>query len=58
MTGARLPTGSRISCAVGAFGQAGVERVLDILRAETRVAMQQLGTPSLKELTAAIVRKV
>ena len=43
---------------LGAFGQAGVERVLDILRAETRVAMQQLGTPSLKDLTAATIRKI
>ena len=43
---------------LGAFGQAGVERVLDILRAETRVAMQQLGAPSLKDLTPAMVRRV
>jgi isopentenyl diphosphate isomerase/L-lactate dehydrogenase-like FMN-dependent dehydrogenase len=43
---------------LGAFGQAGVERVLDILRAETRLAMQQLGSPSLKDLTAAMIRKV
>ena len=43
---------------LGAFGQPGVERVLEILRAETRVAMQQLGAPSLKDLTAAMVRRV
>ena len=43
---------------LGAFGQAGVERVLEILRAETRLAMQQLGAPSLKDLTTAMVRKV
>jgi 4-hydroxymandelate oxidase len=43
---------------LGAFGQAGVERVFDILRAETRVAMQQLGAPSLKDLTPAMVRRV
>jgi 4-hydroxymandelate oxidase len=42
---------------LGAFGQAGVERVLAILRAETRVAMQQLGAPSLKELTPAMIRR-
>ena len=30
---------------LGAFGQPGVERVLAILRAETRTAMQQLGAP-------------
>ena len=43
---------------LGAFGQAGVERVLEILRAETRAAMQQLGAPSLKDLTPAMVRRV
>jgi 4-hydroxymandelate oxidase len=43
---------------LGAFGQAGVERVLEILRAETRIAMQQLGAPSVKDLTAAMVRRV
>jgi 4-hydroxymandelate oxidase len=43
---------------LGAFGQAGVERVLEILRAETRSAMQQLGAPSLKDLTPAMVRRV
>jgi isopentenyl diphosphate isomerase/L-lactate dehydrogenase-like FMN-dependent dehydrogenase len=43
---------------LGAFGQAGVERVLAILRAETRMAMQQLGAPSLKDLTPAMVRRM
>ena len=43
---------------LGAFGQPGVERVLGILRAETRTAMQQLGAPSLKDLTPAMVRRV
>jgi isopentenyl diphosphate isomerase/L-lactate dehydrogenase-like FMN-dependent dehydrogenase len=42
---------------LGAFGQAGVERILSILRAETRAAMQQVGAPSLKELTASMVRR-
>lgn len=42
---------------LGAFGQEGVERVLELLRAELRVAMQQLGAPSLKDLTAAMVRR-
>jgi 4-hydroxymandelate oxidase len=31
---------------LGAFGQPGVERVLGILRNETRTAMQQIGAPS------------
>jgi 4-hydroxymandelate oxidase len=42
----------------GAFGEPGVERVLAILRAETRNAMQQLGAPSVKDLTPAMVRRV
>jgi len=43
---------------LGAFGQPGVGRVLGILRAETRAAMQQLGAPSVKDLTPAMVRRV
>ncbi len=43
---------------LGAFGEPGVERVLAILRAETRNAMQQLGAPSVKDLTPAMVRRV
>jgi 4-hydroxymandelate oxidase len=42
---------------LGAFGQAGVERVLAILRNETRAAMQQLGAPTLKDLTPAMIRR-
>jgi isopentenyl diphosphate isomerase/L-lactate dehydrogenase-like FMN-dependent dehydrogenase len=43
---------------LGAFGQAGVERVLGILRYETRLAMQQLGAPSLKDIVPEMVRRV
>jgi isopentenyl diphosphate isomerase/L-lactate dehydrogenase-like FMN-dependent dehydrogenase len=43
---------------LGAFGQPGVERVLGMLRAETRVAMQQIGAPSLKDLKPAMVKRV
>ena len=43
---------------LGAFGQPGVERVLGILRAETRISMQQLGAPSFEDLTPAMVRRV
>jgi 4-hydroxymandelate oxidase len=42
---------------LGAFGQPGVERVLELLRAELRVAMQQCGAPSVKDLTPAMVRR-
>jgi 4-hydroxymandelate oxidase len=43
---------------LGAFGQPGVERVLGMLRAETRVAMQQIGAPSLKDLKPEMVKRV
>jgi len=42
---------------LGAFGQPGVERVLELLRLETRTAMQQCGAPSIKDLTPALVRR-
>jgi len=38
---------------LAAFGQAGVERVLDILNNELRLAMIGCGTRSVKEITAA-----
>ena len=43
---------------VGAFGQPGVEVVLQILRTETRAMMQQVGAPSIKDLKPAMVRRV
>jgi isopentenyl diphosphate isomerase/L-lactate dehydrogenase-like FMN-dependent dehydrogenase len=43
---------------LGAFGQPGVERVLTILRAETRATMAQIGAASLKDLTPAMVKRV
>jgi isopentenyl diphosphate isomerase/L-lactate dehydrogenase-like FMN-dependent dehydrogenase len=42
---------------LAAFGQPGVERVLEILRKELRAAMQQLGAPTLKDITPAMVRR-
>ena len=42
---------------LGAFGQPGVERVLEILRTEFRVTMQQCGVRTVKELTPAFVRR-
>ncbi len=42
---------------LGAFGQPGVERVLELLRAELLAAMQQVGAPSLKQLVPAMVRR-
>ncbi len=59
-----LAMGARAVCigrpylwGLGAFGQPGVERVLEILRAELRAAMQQAGAPSIKQLTPAMVRR-
>jgi isopentenyl diphosphate isomerase/L-lactate dehydrogenase-like FMN-dependent dehydrogenase len=40
---------------LGAFGQPGVERVLDILRAELELVMAQCGTRSIDEITPAHV---
>ena len=42
---------------LGAFGQEGVERVLEIVPNETRVAMQQCGVRSVKELNPSFVRR-
>src|SRR3989454_5935089 len=42
---------------LGAFGQPGVERVLELLRTELQAAMQQCGVRSLRELTPAFVRR-
>jgi 4-hydroxymandelate oxidase len=43
---------------LGAFGQEGVEKVLEIVRTETKAAMQQCGARSVKELNASYVRRV
>jgi isopentenyl diphosphate isomerase/L-lactate dehydrogenase-like FMN-dependent dehydrogenase len=40
---------------LSAFGQDGVERVLEILRAELTMTMKQMGTPAVKDITAARV---
>jgi 4-hydroxymandelate oxidase len=42
---------------LAAFGQEGVERVLDILNAELTLTMRQCGTPSIKQITRASVLK-
>jgi len=59
-----LALGARAVCigrpylwGLGAFGQARVERMLEILRGETRAAMQQLGAPSLGDLRPSMVRR-
>jgi isopentenyl diphosphate isomerase/L-lactate dehydrogenase-like FMN-dependent dehydrogenase len=43
---------------LGAFGQPGVERVLELLRTELRAAMQQAGAPNVKALVPAMVKHV
>ena len=42
---------------LSAFGR-GVERVLEILRAELTLTMRQMGTPTVKDITAARVARV
>jgi len=42
---------------LGAFGQPGVERALELLRTELFAIMQQVGAPSIKHLTPAMVRR-
>src|SRR5437762_252610 len=42
---------------LGAFGQAGVERVLELLRIELRAIMQQVGAPNVKAVVPAMVRR-
>jgi 4-hydroxymandelate oxidase len=43
--------------ALGAFGEAGVERALELLRLELLGIMQQVGAPSIRHLTPAMVRR-
>jgi isopentenyl diphosphate isomerase/L-lactate dehydrogenase-like FMN-dependent dehydrogenase len=38
---------------LSAFGQEGVERVLEILRAELTLTMRQMGTPTIRDITPA-----
>src|SRR6059058_5479839 len=42
---------------LGAFGQPGVERVLELLRVELYAIMQQVGAPSIRQLVPAMVRR-
>jgi len=42
---------------LGAFGQAGVERALDILTQELRISMQSFGTPTLADIGPHSIRK-
>ena len=42
---------------LGAFGQAGVERALEMLREETHAMIQQMGAQNVKQLVPAMVRR-
>ena len=42
---------------LGAFGQPGVERVLELLRTELYAIMQQVGAPSITHLVPGMVRR-
>jgi isopentenyl diphosphate isomerase/L-lactate dehydrogenase-like FMN-dependent dehydrogenase len=43
---------------LGAFGQPGVEKVLEILRTELFAIMQQVGAPTIEHLVPGMVRRV
>jgi isopentenyl diphosphate isomerase/L-lactate dehydrogenase-like FMN-dependent dehydrogenase len=43
---------------LSAFGQEGVDRVLELLRAELTLTMQQMGTPTIREISAARLARV
>ena len=43
--------------ALSAFGQQGVERVLDIFRAELQLTMRQCGTPTVGHITRAFITR-
>jgi 4-hydroxymandelate oxidase len=43
---------------LGAFGEPGVERVLELLRSELTAAMGQVGAPSIKDIAPAMVKHV
>jgi isopentenyl diphosphate isomerase/L-lactate dehydrogenase-like FMN-dependent dehydrogenase len=43
---------------LGAFGEPGVARVLELLRAELLASMQQAGAPNVKSLVPAMVKHV
>jgi 4-hydroxymandelate oxidase len=42
---------------LGAFGEGGVARVLELMRIETRAAMQQCGVKAISELNPSFVRR-
>jgi (S)-2-hydroxy-acid oxidase len=42
---------------LGAFGQPGVERVLDILQTEFKGIMQQMGAPDIASIVPGMVVK-
>lgn len=43
---------------LSAFGQAGVERVLEILHSEFKLTMQQMGVRTIKEIDASRLIRV
>ena len=42
---------------LGAFGQPGVERVLEILQTEFKAIMQQMGAPDIASIVPSMVIK-
>jgi isopentenyl diphosphate isomerase/L-lactate dehydrogenase-like FMN-dependent dehydrogenase len=44
--------------ALAAFGQSGVERVIDILRAELTLTMRQCGTPRIRDISGSAIARI
>ena len=42
---------------LGAFGQPGVERILQLMEAELGMVMQQAGTPAIGKITPEFIRR-
>src|SRR5437870_684268 len=57
MSGQAVGVGRPYIWGLGAFGQPGVERVLEILRVELYAIMQQVGAPNIRDLKPAMVRR-
>ena len=49
--------GSPYIWGLASFGQDGVERVIDLLRAELTLTMRQCGTPSIRDITRASIAR-
>ena len=58
LTTARAPEEGVVAALRSVTGEAGVERVLELLRVELFAMMQQVGAPTIKDLKPAMVQRV